>query len=294
MMNESIPFYNLYGEVFISKEPDLVHVEDIAYRSTDLHWEIAPHRHSKLSQLIVVLDNQWTVKLDDKTHFLEGNWLVLIPAGTVHGFQFKPNTQGFVLSLNDAYLSGVESENIDTNLSSIIWQPQAVEFKDNYQLDRFKTYMDLLNHELNYNELGQGLAVKQLVQLILLSVMRQQKLQEMNTEKTSRESHVLLKFRALIENHYNQHLPVTFYAEQLFISTSKLNRLCQYLLNDSPKAIIHQRLIIESKRRLIYTRQSVEEISAMLGFTDTAYFCRFFKKMTELTPSVFREKGNMT
>lgn len=293
-MNESIPFYNLYGEVFISKEPDLVHVEDIAYRSTDLHWEIAPHRHSKLSQLIVVLDNQWTVKLDDKTHFLEGNWLVLIPAGTVHGFQFKPNTQGFVLSLNDAYLSGVESENIDTNLSSIIWQPQAVEFKDNYQLDRFKTYMDLLNHELNYNELGQGLAVKQLVQLILLSVMRQQKLQEMNTEKTSRESHVLLKFRALIENHYNQHLPVTFYAEQLFISTSKLNRLCQYLLNDSPKAIIHQRLIIESKRRLIYTRQSVEEISAMLGFTDTAYFCRFFKKMTELTPSVFREKGNMT
>lgn len=293
-MNERIPFYNLYGEAFISAEPDLVHVEDIAFRSTDLDWEIAPHRHSKLSQLVVVQDNEWTVELDDKSQTLTGNWLVLIPAGTVHGFHFKPNTKGLVLSLNDAYLRDIERENIDTNLSSIIWQPQAVEFKDTYQLERFQNYMDLLDHELNYNELGQGVAIKQLVQLLLLSVMRQQKLQQINTEGTSRESQILLKFRALIETHYREHLPVTFYAEQLYISTSKLNRLCQHLLNDSPKAIIHQRLIVESKRRFLYTSQSVEEVSESLGFSDTAYFCRFFKQMTDLTPTNFRIKGDMT
>ena len=293
-MSESIPFYNLYGEAFISKEPDLVHVEDIAYRSTELDWEIAPHRHSKLSQLVVVVDDDWIVELDDETHKLSGNWLVLIPAGTVHSFKFKPNTRGVVLSINDDYLRGIESENIDTNLSSITWRPQAVEFRDRNQLERFKLYIDQLSHELNYNEIGQDIAVKQLVQLILLSVIRQQKLDQLNSEGTSRESQILLKFRGLIEEHYQEHLPVTFYAQQLFISTSKLNRLCQHLLNNSPKAIIHQRLIIESKRRLIYTQQSIEEISNLLGFADTAYFCRFFKQMTTFTPSHFRLNGNMS
>ena len=161
-MSESIPFYNLYGEAFISKEPDLVHVEDIAYRSTELDWEIAPHRHSKLSQLVVVVDDDWIVELDDETHKLSGNWLVLIPAGTVHSFKFKPNTRGVVLSINDDYLRGIESENIDTNLSSITWRPQAVEFRDRNQLERFKLYIDQLSHELNYNEIGQDIAVKQL------------------------------------------------------------------------------------------------------------------------------------
>jgi len=65
------------------------------------------------------------------------------------------------------------------------------------------------------------------------------------------------------------------YAEKLHISTSKLNRICKSLLNDSPKAIAHQRLITEAKRRLIYTTQTIDEIALHLGFKDSAYFCRF-------------------
>ena len=52
-----------YGEDFIRQEPNLVYVEDIAYRSRGLGWEIAPHRHNRLSQVVVVFDNQWSVEL---------------------------------------------------------------------------------------------------------------------------------------------------------------------------------------------------------------------------------------
>lgn len=106
MTDNSIPFYDLYGEAFIRQEPNVAHVEDIATRSRGLGWEIAPHRHNRLSQFIAVFDGQWAVDLDDKHHQLQGNWLVLIPAGVVHGFHFASNTQGFVLSLNDSLLAG--------------------------------------------------------------------------------------------------------------------------------------------------------------------------------------------
>lgn len=292
MTDNAIPFYDLYGEAFIRQEPNVAHVEDIATRSRGLGWEIAPHRHNRLSQIIAVFDGQWTVDLDDKHHELQGNWLVLIPAGVVHGFHFASNTQGFVLSLNDSLLAG-QGENTGGELSALVWKPQALEFKDTQQIERFCSYIKVLKHELSADEMAQNLAVNHLVQLILVTVLRQQRLQAMTLRKTSLESSILLKFRALIEQHYQQHLVVKDYARQLHISISKLNRLCQTLLNDSPKAIIHQRVVIEAKRLLIYTKQSVEEIAEVLGFSDPAYFSRFFKQMVGITAGAFRKQGNI-
>ena len=293
MTDTIIPFYDLYGEAFIRQEPNVAHVEDIATRSRGLGWEIAPHRHNRLSQIIAVFDGQWTVDLDDKHYELQGNWLVLIPAGVVHCFHFASNTQGFVLSLNDSLLTG-QSEATASELSALVWKPQALEFKNAQQIERFCSYIKLLKHELSADEVAQNLAVKHIVQMILVTVLRQQRLQAMTLSSTSRESDILLKFRVLIEQHYQQHLAVKDYAQQLHISISKLNRLCQTLLNDSPKAIIHQRILIEAKRCFIYTKQSVEEISELLGFSDPAYFSRFFKQMQGVTAGEFRKQGNIS
>lgn len=293
MTDKPIPFYDLYGEAFIRQEPNVAHVEDIAYRSRGLSWEISPHRHNRLSQIIAVFNGHWRVELDDKHYVLDGNWLVLIPAGVVHGFQFAPDTYGFVLSLNDALLSRSREVAAMGELSALVWTPQVIEFKDSQQIERFSGYIKLLKHELSADEVAQNLAVDNLVQLILVTVMRQQRLHAMSLSSSRRESSILLKYRALIEQHYTQHLSVKDYAEQLNVSVSKLNRLCHTLLNDSPKAIIHQRLVIEAKRQLIYTQQTVEEISALLGFSDPAYFSRFFKKMTGITAGIFRQQGNM-
>jgi AraC family transcriptional activator of pobA len=292
VIDSTIPFYDLYGEAFIRQEPNVAHVEDIATRSRGLGWEIAPHRHNRLSQIIAVFDGQWTVDLDDEHHDFQGNWLVLIPAGVVHSFHFASNTQGFVLSLNDSLLSGQSDINI-SELSALEWRPQTLEFKNAEQISRFCNYIKLLKHELTADEVAQNLAVNHLVQMILVTVLRQQRLQDMTLSNASRETGLLLKFRALIEQHYQHHLTVKDYAQLLHISISKLNRLCKTLLHDSPKAIIHQRLLLEAKRSLIYTKQSVEEISAQLGFNDPTYFSRYFKKMVGVTARVFRQQGNI-
>ncbi|MBQ4828425.1 helix-turn-helix domain-containing protein [Alteromonas sp. MMG017] len=294
MIDNTIPFYDLYGEAFIRQEPNVAHVEDIATRSRGLGWEIAPHRHNRLSQIIAVFNGQWTVDLDDKHHELLGDWLVLIPAGVVHGFHFASNTQGFVLSLNDSLLAGNgQSDTNISELSALDWRPQTLKFKNAEQISHFCNYIKLLKHELTADGVAQNLAVNHLVQMILVTVLRQQRLQDMTLSNASRESDILLKFRALIEQHYQHHLTVKGYAQHLHISVSKLNRLCRTLLHGSPKAIIHQRLLIEAKRSLVYTKQSVEEISAQLGFNDPAYFSRYFKKMEGVTARAFRQQGNI-
>lgn len=292
MINDTIPFYDLYQEAFISEEPAAAHVENIAHRSLGLDWEIESHRHNRLSQIVVVLGNSWTAELDGHMLQLDGNWLVLIPAGVVHSFHFAPDTRGFVLSINNDLISANSSPNSLTGIDKLTWQPQAIEFKDDKQINHFCNYINMLKYELNTEQLAQGIAVNQLVQLILLTVARQQNHQAMIVGRTSRESRTLFKFRELIEQHYTEQFAVNVYAQHLHVSVSTLNRLCQHLLKNSPKAIIHQRTIIEAKRRLIYTQQSIEEISTYLGFNDPAYFSRFFKQLVGLTAGRFREQVN--
>jgi AraC family transcriptional activator of pobA len=47
-------------------------------------------------------------------------------------------------------------------------------------------------------------------------------------------------------------------------------------------------VITEAKRNLIFGDMTMEQIAYWLGFTDAAYFTRFFRKEVGQTPSQFR------
>ena len=53
--------------------------------------------------------------------------------------------------------------------------------------------------------------------------------------------------------------------------------------------MIHQRLLLEAKRQLVYTTQTIQQVSDDLGFSEPAYFSRFFKRFAGVSPRAFRE-----
>jgi len=53
---------------------------------------------------------------------------------------------------------------------------------------------------------------------------------------------------------------------------------------------LHQRLLLEAKRELVYTSMTISQISDQLGFSEPAYFSRFFKRMTGQSPKDFRQQ----
>ncbi len=56
------------------------------------------------------------------------------------------------------------------------------------------------------------------------------------------------------------------------------------------KRLVYERLMQESKRLLLFTGGSVNEICYQLGFKDPAYFSRFFVRYAGLTPSAYRQR----
>jgi AraC-like DNA-binding protein len=94
----------------------------------------------------------------------------------------------------------------------------------------------------------------------------------------------------LIEQHYAEHQPVTFYAEQLHVTVSQLNTSTRQQLNKSVIELVQERLIAEARRLLAYSTKSVSEIAWQLNFSDNSYFSRFFKKHSGMSPEAFRNQ----
>ncbi len=70
-----------------------------------------------------------------------------------------------------------------------------------------------------------------------------------------------------------------------------LGKISQTILNDAPKTLIARQVILEVKRLLTNTHDSIEIIADKMHFKDLSYLSRYFKKMTNMTLSQFRQQA---
>jgi len=94
----------------------------------------------------------------------------------------------------------------------------------------------------------------------------------------------------LLEANFRKERYASFYASALGITPKRLNEILHEKFDLTLTRILHTRLILEAKREIAYGRKSFKEISFELGFSDQAYFSRFFKVQTGMMPVDFRRR----
>jgi AraC family transcriptional regulator, transcriptional activator of pobA len=107
----------------------------------------------------------------------------------------------------------------------------------------------------------------------------------------ARKQRQIGQFKTLLDRHFREHRPVQSYAESLGMTAGQLSRICREVLGMSALDVINARLVHEAQRELVYTVSSVKQLAAELGFDDDAYFSRFFRRHTGLSPREFRAQA---
>ena len=102
------------------------------------------------------------------------------------------------------------------------------------------------------------------------------------------ELDLVRKFNLLVEAHYKEYHQVQDYADLIHKSPKTISNLFSKYSDKSPLEVIHERIILEAKRLLIYTDKSAKEVAFDLGFSDIPNFSRFFKKNLNSSPTQFR------
>ena len=101
---------------------------------------------------------------------------------------------------------------------------------------------------------------------------------------------VFNEFCNLLAMNYRQQHEVAFYAEKAHLTTRHFSVVIKNVVGLSASDYIEQYLATQAKN-LLTTRPdlSVQQISYHLGFAESPSFCRFFKRLTSLTPNDFRQ-----
>lgn len=287
----SIPLYSLYGEKSVIEDTEFVHIEEIASRSRLYDWEIKPHTHGALFQILVLASGPATIYLDGENSRVKGPCLVVMPPGVVHGFHFDPKTNGKVISVATGFLEA-HTRPLDREvLRPVVTQGGIVPYKRSPGHFRtVKQLADQLHTEFRYPQVGRALMFDALLRALLMMLSRHITLKQPGHQKVGYRRSVFNRFRVLIEDHFKERWSISEYSEQMCLTENRLNRICKDFTDKTAFEILQDRILLEAQRYLVYTNAPLAEIAYSLGLNDAAYFCRFFKKRTGSTPTAYREK----
>jgi AraC family transcriptional activator of pobA len=286
---DNIPNYYVYGEKNKNDDPDLFHVERIR-TSGKLHkWHMKPHQHRHYFQIVFYSSGSSIVGIDDSEENVIGPVAITIPPACIHSFRFEPDTDGYALTIAEPLLfERIDTQNKDM-LKLLLARAHIVGLQGNRdQLEVIEFILKTFNKEFNSPELGRTLMLQLLFHALVLLIRRQ--LTEIDEEPVfnSVNAHSYNRYRKMVEEHFREHWQVNEYSSRLGLAERHLNRICHSIENKSAIEIIHGRLLLEAKRKLIYTTGPIASLAFELGFRDPAYFSRFFKKNTGLTPGAYR------
>lgn len=103
---------------------------------------------------------------------------------------------------------------------------------------------------------------------------------------------LMSRFSTYLSRHHIRHRKVGYYANLLSITPDYLNKLCKAYWKAEAKECINAQVVMAIKNYLTCTDLSIKSIAAKLNFEDPPYMCRFFRKMTGMSPIEFRNKTN--
>lgn len=285
---QPIPRFALYGEAS-GTAPELLHIEEVQARSSLYQWEIAPHLHQGLYQVLWVREGSVLATLDEQRLLLPGPVAIVVPPAVVHGFQFAPGTDGRVLTLSARILSEGDFQTVGAAFEALFAAPRVLDMHtDDVTAQRLDALLRELAAEFALTTSQPLPTTTWLARALLWRLAQVQGAQTPGGVAHQRQA-LFTRFMALVETHFLEHWSVARYAQRLGLSAPRLNRLVRTASGRTAQALVHDRLTREACRRLLYVAAPATSLALELGFEDPAYFSRFFRRQTGLSPQKWRE-----
>ena len=101
---------------------------------------------------------------------------------------------------------------------------------------------------------------------------------------------VVERVRRYIEEHYAENLSLARLAEMVNANEYYLSHAFKKITHYSPQQYIMRRRVGKAQCLLVYTSLSLVEIAARVGYEDSNYFSRVFKKIIGMSPKLYRQK----
>lgn len=282
---QPVPTFYLYGEPHRFAGDGFVHIEPLDDRSRPSEWTIAPHSHAELCHVFHIATGGGSMRADTQDFHFIAPALLVVPAMTVHGFTWLEESTGTVVSMANRYVQDLARH--DEAIRGVFASPFALPLASD-DIDGVERCLTVMMQELGWSAPGHRAAVDANALSLLVVALRKGMRSERPVAKPGPHAMLVARLRDRIEQRFRLRESISDYADALGISETALRLACKRVAGASPGQMLDQRAMLEAQRALSYSNLSVAEIGYSIGFTDPAYFSRFFQRHSGIPPSGYR------
>lgn len=128
------------------------------------------------------------------------------------------------------------------------------------------------------------------IKILLLSLIESIHGQHPVLGQHTNDQPLYIQFKKMLNESYKEERTVQYYADKLFITTKKLNLITKKSCGETAINAIHNRILTEIKRQLMFADISHKEIAFDLGFNSPAALNKFVKAKLNLTPTQLQQE----
>ncbi|MDF9797801.1 AraC family transcriptional activator of pobA [Catalinimonas alkaloidigena] len=253
------------------------------------HDPMKSHRLNFYTIIFVTDGKPGTHYIDFNTYeYKQGN-LIFIAKEQLHAFSSLQNNEGYLVLFTESFLT------------------QSMAFEDNiflqqlfnYQLyhpvvplphEQYREFETIITMARQERERTSDFASARILRSYLnLLLLKSQRLRNEHAHyPDSSYYQEFNQFQQLLRQDLFRSRKVSYYAEQLNMSSKKLNMITQEMVSMPVKTYITASFILEIKRILANSSLTVNEVGYEAGFKEPTNFVKFVKKYTDMTPTELR------
>jgi len=277
---------------------------ETSYLPTDLQFRIVPfedkvdynslklHRHNYL-EIFMFNKGGGSHLIDFHEYAIQDNELHFVFPNQIHLVKRSDDANGFVILFKADFLRVQQGNPMQEFYAKMVHSPIVNPTEE--QRNVLQSIFELLKNEFAQKDVEfNNSMLKYYLNAFLIQCLRYKTLAEPNTVNLLDKDHQICnQLVQLIEQYFTNQEDLEFYESKLGVGYKKMSAATKKVYGKSPKALINERLLLEIKRKLLYSTESIKEIAYTFNFNEPSHLTKFFGRYHEKqSPLEFRTNWN--
>jgi AraC family transcriptional regulator, transcriptional activator of pobA len=286
-------------EKIVNRDPHPYDINMMVMPGTieDKHKDVDPKigiqaLRRQFNLVYILLDGVHDVHLGADYRWLKPNDLVIVPENFLYASSNVRDCQGYCIHFKTEFIQPLLKGSLSEEFPFFDLEAEHIINVSENESQRLQEAFRNIINEYNRFSPERDFILRNYVHILLL-MMREiyrPHAKKIN-EAATRSMRITNQFKHLLEKNFLEWRSVKRYASQLNITPKYLSEAVKDTTGKSPRDLINDVILLESKVLLGSTDKSISEIAHYLQFEDQSHFSRFIRQHTGRTPSDWRKKG---
>lgn len=255
------------------------------------HLKVGAPIKIRFTMMLFCMHGEMDVQLNLTSHTLRAGEMLLVNEGTVAmGLSMDPSMRMFIMGFTRGFLDSRPPSRLGSMVFTQLIKSPLIELGTEY-MEKFLSVYRVINSCLSRPDFGmKNELVWSGLQMMECLLCDRLQTSAVSDAGMTRKQIITRDFIRLVGAHASSRRDISFYANELCVSTKYLGQVVMEVSGKTPRTWICRQVVLEAKAMLEDPMMTVQQVSEALNFANQSFFGTFFRQHTGMSPKAYRTR----